>query len=158
VEKVMFDKILVAVDGSEYSKKALNYAMELAEKYDGEITLIHVYSAVVPLASPVNTLGSPTMSTPASAAMAVRIAEDLKLMGEKILDDAEKTVKERRIRVEKVLKEGDAVREIVAVAQEGKFSIIVLGHRGMSRLRELVLGSVSEGVCHKATCPVMIIK
>jgi len=56
------------------------------------------------------------------------------------------------------LREGDAVREIVAEAHEEKYDLIVVGHRGLSKLGELFLGAVSEGVSHKAPCPVLIVK
>jgi len=153
----MFSNILVAVDGSEHSKKALNYALQLAEKLDGKITLIHVYSVVVPLGPSIDTISGPAV-TPASAVLTAKIAEDAKQMGKRILDDAEQIVKERGISVEKVLREGDAVKEIVAVAQEGKFDLVVVGHRGLGKLKELLLGSVSEGVSRKAPCPVLIVK
>jgi len=154
----MFDKILVAVDGSDYSKRAMGYAVELAEKFGSAITLIHVYSTVIPMIPVADALTSPAVTAPASAAVAAKIAEDAKKFGDRILEDAEKVVKERGIPVEKVLKEGDTVKEIVAEAQKGGFNLIVIGHRGMSKLSELFLGSVSEGVGHKAPCPVMIVK
>jgi len=154
----MFNNILVAVDGSEHSKKALNYALELAEKFDGKITLIHVYSTVVPLRTSVDTLPGPALTPPASDVMAAKMTEEAKQMGKRILEEAEQVVKQRGISVEKVLKEGDIVREIVTTAQEGKFNLVVMGHRGLSRLKELFLGAVSEGVSHKAPCPVLIVK
>ncbi len=154
----MFEKILVAVDGSEHSKKAMGSAVELAEKFGASITLIHVYSAVLPIIPATDALASPTVTATASAAVAAKIAEDARKLGDRILEDGEKVVKERGIQVEKVLREGDAVKEIVAEAQKGGFSLIVIGHRGLSKLSELLLGSVSEGVGHKAPCSVMIVK
>jgi len=154
----MFNNILVAVDGSEHSKKALNYALELAEKFDGKITLIHVYSTVVPIVPSGDVLSSPTLTPQASAALAAKMAEEVKQRGTRILNEAELIVKERGVSVEKVLREGDAVREIAAAAQEGRFDLVVVGHRGWSKLKELFLGAVSEGVSHKAPCPVMIVK
>jgi len=155
----MFKNILVAVDGSEHSKKALNYALELAEKLDGKITLVHVYSGVVPLyPSVVDTISPPTLPPTASATVAAKMVEEAKQVGKKILDEAEITVKDRGVPVEQVLREGDAVREIVAVTKEGNFDLIVMGHRGLSKLKELFLGAVSEGVSHKSPCPVLIVK
>lgn len=153
----MYEKILVAVDGSEYSSKALSHAVGLAEKFGARITLIHVYSIVLPPV-PADALMSPTVITPASAVGAAKITDDAKKLGEKILDEAARTVEEHGIQADKVLKEGDVVKEIVAEAERGKHDLVVVGHRGMSRLGELLLGAVSEGVSHKAPCPVLIVK
>jgi nucleotide-binding universal stress UspA family protein len=153
----MMEKILIAVDGSEHSKKALNYAIELTEKCDGKITIINVYSTVVPQTQPIDGLSTPAMSG-TSAALAAKMAEDAKLRGEQILVEAERFAKELGVQVEKVLREGEAVNEIVAEAKAGNFNLVVVGHRGMSKLRELLLGGVSEGVSHKAPCPVLIVK
>jgi nucleotide-binding universal stress UspA family protein len=153
----MMEKILVAVDGSADSKKALNYAIELMKKCDRKITIINVYSTVVPQTQPIDGLSTSAMSG-TSAALAAKMAEDAKLRGEQILVEAERFAKELGVRVEKVLREGDAVNEIVAEAKAGNFNLVVVGHRGMSKLRELLLGGVSEGVSHKAPCPVLIVK
>jgi nucleotide-binding universal stress UspA family protein len=153
----MMEKILVAVDGSADSKKALNYAIELMKKCDGKITIINVYSTVVPQTQPIDGLSTPAMSG-TSAALAAKIAEDAKLRGEQILVEAERFAKELDVQVEKVLREGDAVNEIVAEAKAGNFNLVVVGHRGMSKLREFFLGGVSEGVSHKAPCSVLIVK
>ena len=147
----------MAVDGSEDSKKALNYAIELMEKCGGKITLINVYSTVVAQTQPIDGLSTPAMSG-TSAALAAKIAEDAKLRGEEILTEAERSAKELGVQVEKILREGDAVNEIVAAAKAGNFNLIVVGHRGMSKLREFLLGGVSEGVSHKSLCPVLIVK
>ena len=153
----MIAKILVAVDGSEHSQKALNYVIELTEKLDGKITLINVYSIVVPQTQPIDGLSTPVLSG-TSAAIAVKIAEDAKRRGEQVLAEGEQFAKARGVSVEKVLREGDAVNEIVAEAKAGKFDLVVVGHRGMSKLKELFFGGVSEGVSHKAPCPVLIVK
>jgi nucleotide-binding universal stress UspA family protein len=153
----MIEKILVAVDGSEHSKKALNYAIELTKKFDGKITIINVYSTVVPQTQPIDGLSTPAMSG-TSAAMAAKMAEDAKLRGEQILTETQQFAKEHGILVEKVLREGDAVNEIVAEAKAGNFDLVVVGHRGMSKLKEILLGGVSEGLSHKAPCPVLIVK
>ena len=147
----------MAVDGSADAKKALTYAIELMEKCGGKITVINVYSTVVPQTQPIDGLSTPPMSG-TSAALAAKMAEDAKQRGEQILAEAERYAKELRVLVEKVLREGDAVNEIVAAAKAGNFDLVVVGHRGMSKLREFLLGGVSEGVSHKAPCPVLIVK
>ncbi len=154
----MFDKIMVAVDGSEHSKTALKFAIQLAEKFSGKITVFNVYSTVVSLPPSVDVLSGPSVTPQTSADIAAQIGENQKKAGMGILEEAEGTVRQRGIEVEKILREGDAVKDIVAFAVEGKFDLIVLGHGGASRLSELLLGSVSEGVIHRATCPVLVVK
>lgn len=155
----MFRKILVPVDGSENSKKALAHAVGLAREFESEIILIHAYSGAVPLIAPAtDALTLPTVPSPTAATVATKLREDAQKMGEKILADAQLTVKENGISAKAVLREGDAVGKIVAVAESEEIDLIVIGHRGMSRFKEILLGSVSEGVVHKAPCAVMIVK
>jgi len=147
------------VDGSEHSKKALEHAIVLAKEFEGEITLIHVYSGAMPFVTPVmDTLTPSPAPSPAVATVATRLREDAQKLGEEILAEAELTVKKHGISTKTVLKEGDAVREIVGVAEDEKIDLVVMGHRGMSKLKEILLGSVSRGVVHKASCPVLIVK
>jgi len=155
----LFKRILVPTDGSEPSEKALRRAIDLAERFEGRIVLVHVYSGAVPLITPaIDTLTPPPIPSPTAAAVAAKLREDAQKMGEKILAEAEQTVKDRGLRAKTVLREGDAVREIVAVAKGEKVDLIVMGHRGMSKLKEILLGGVSEGVAHKAPCAVLIVK
>jgi len=133
--------------------------MDLAKEFESEITLIHVYSVVMPLVTPVmETLTPPSIPSPTMATVATRVREDAQKMGKKILSEAELTVKEHEIPTKTVLREGDAVREIVAFAEGERIDLIVMGHRGMSKLKEILLGSVSAGVVHGALCPVLIVK
>ena len=155
----MFERILVPVDGSEHSKKALTHAIGLAKELKGEITLVHVFSGAVPLVTPMmDTLTTPPIPSPAAATVATKLREDAQKMGEKILAEAGRTVKRHGIPVTTFLREGDATREIVAVAGSEKIDLIVMGHRGLSKLKEILLGGVSEGVAHKAPCSVLIVK
>jgi nucleotide-binding universal stress UspA family protein len=154
----MYKKILVAVDGSEHSNTALRHAVELAEKLGSKIWLIHVYSVVVPLVPATDTLPSPTPIPAASPTLAAKLTDDAKALGDKILNEAEQVAKGHDVPVEKILKEGDVVKAVVSEAAQGGYDLVIVGHRGMSKLGELFLGAVSEGVSHKAPCPVLIVK
>lgn len=57
-----------------------------------------------------------------------------------------------------MLREGQVVQEIVKASKEGKFGLIVIGARGMSKIRELISGSVTDGVIRHASCPVLVVK
>jgi nucleotide-binding universal stress UspA family protein len=155
----LFKKILVPLDGSEHSLKALEMAAQIAERFSGAITLIHAYSlSVQPVMMPEpSTLSSPTIPILTGAELS-RLAEATLAVGRRILDDGEEKLKPEKVQVEKVLVEGHAVREIVRAATEGNYDLIVIGARGISHIKEILLGSVTDGVIHHARCPVLVIK
>jgi nucleotide-binding universal stress UspA family protein len=155
----LFHKILVPLDGSEHSLKALERATEIAKKFSGKITLIHVYSvSIQPIMLPEpTTLGSPGIPILTGAEVS-RIAEAAREFGNRILRDGEEKVKAEKVQVEKTLVEGHAVEEIVRAATEGNFDLIVIGARGISHIREILLGSVTDGVIHHVHCPVLVVK
>ena len=153
----MFDKILVPLDGSEHSLKALEEAAEIAKNFSGKLTLIHVYSVqpiIMPEASTSSSLSLPII-TGAEVTMMIETARKL---GNKILEDGERRIKDSGVKTERMLVEGHAVEEIVRVANEGKYDLIVIGARGVSHMREMLLGSVTDGVMHHVHCPVLVMK
>jgi len=139
----MFEKILVPLDGSEHSIKALEVAVQIALRFNGKITLIHVYSLG----------GFSFRATPNK-----EFIEAIRKAGVNILADGEKRAKAEGVHVETVLLEGHVVGQIVKVCREGKFDLIVMGARGLGKIEELVLGSVSDGVTRHACCPVLVVK
>lgn len=154
----MFNKILVPLDGSEHSTRALEIAIQIAKKFKGKITLIHVYSVSVrPVVVP-----EPATLTPGIPMMAPaeysRVAEAVKEAGARILAEGAEKVKAEGVEVETMLTEGHTVYEIVKAAKEGEFDLIVMGARGLSRIKEIILGSVSDGVIRNAPCPVLVTK
>ncbi|MGO8805984.1 MAG: universal stress protein [Candidatus Bathyarchaeia archaeon] len=62
------------------------------------------------------------------------------------------------LKITSELKEGDASLQIVETAKNEEFDLIVIGHRGDSKIKELFLGSTSERVAHQAKCAVLISK
>ena len=155
----MFEKILVPLDGSEHSLKALEIAIQIAKKFDGKITLIHVYSVTIrPVIMPEPTTLTPPMIPAMTPAEVSKAVEATRKAGASILTDGEQKVKAKEVQVETTLREGHTVQEIVKTAKEGKFDLIVIGGRGISKIRELLLGSVTDGVIHHAPCPVLVIK
>lgn len=155
----MFQKILVPLDGSEHSLRALNVAIQIAKKFDGKITLIHVYSAAVrPVMVPETTAVPPPMIPVMTPMEVSRVAEATRKAGGGILADGAQRVEAEGVQVETILREGNTVQEIVRTAVEGKFDIIVMGARGISKIKELILGSVSDGVLRSAPCPVLVVK
>ena len=155
----MFEKILVPLDGSDHSLRALEAAVQIAKKFGGKITLIHVYSVTVrpvimPEPTTLTTIGVPVM-TPGEVA---KIVEAARKAGNRILEDGEQRVRANGVEVDAKLEEGHAIEEIIKLSKEGGYDLIVMGARGINRIKEILLGSVSESVMHHATCPVLVVK
>lgn len=133
-------KILIAVDGSEYSKKAFEAALKEAKELNNKITILNVVS---------------------SYGYAGKNIEKA-LEGE--IDSTEKLTQELKERAEekgveaesKVITESSVVNGIVKYADENDFDLIVIGSRGKTDLETIQLGSVSEGVVKRAQTPVLI--
>ncbi len=139
----VFEKILVPLDGSKGSLNALDKAIKIAKKFDGKITLINVYWI------------SAFRLTPSQL---VDYVVEIRKVGEEILSEGKKVVKTEGVPVESVLKEGHIVEEILKTAKEGNYDLIVMGARGISKIKEILLGSVSYGVTAHAPCPVLVVK
>jgi nucleotide-binding universal stress UspA family protein len=136
VKKVStISSLLVCVDGSENSVKALDYALELAEKMGSKITLLNVQERRLYESSP-------------------KTAEEL---GDKILSKALDAVGQKKIKVDKKLEFGVISDSIVEVAEKGNYDLIVLGSRGLGTVKRFLLGSISDDVSHKAKCSVLIV-
>ncbi|MEM3623388.1 MAG: universal stress protein [Candidatus Bathyarchaeia archaeon] len=147
----MIKKILVAIDGSEHADKALDFALDLAEKYSATVTIINVFQAPM-----VGYLGEP-FAYPIAYADFIK---EVKAAHEKILSKALKRAKELKpnLKISTVLKEGRPADSIVETAKEGNFDFIIMGHRGLGKIKEFFLGSVSDRVADEAHCPVLIVK
>lgn len=155
----MFENILVPLDGSEHSIRALETAIQIAKKFNGKITLIHVYSvAVRPIIIP-----EPTTLTPPGVPVMTpdevsKIVEAARKIGAEILANGEQKVNAEKVPVKTMLVEGQVSSEIVKTAREENCALIVMGARGISRIKEILLGSVSDAVIRNAPCPVLVVK
>ena len=149
----MIKNVLVAVDDSENSDRALDFGLDLAEKYGAALTVLNV-------SEPPAMGAVPMEPTTISGDSMVVFAKDLRKFHEEILSKAvahAKMIKPNVVVLSK-LREGDPALEIVAASKEDGFDVVVVGHRGLGRVSEIFLGNVSEKVAHLAPCPVVIVK
>jgi nucleotide-binding universal stress UspA family protein len=140
----MLEKILVAVDGSEYSQKALELACQLTEKFDGSLHILHVPQGAA--ADRVMVLGGASVMIHAGH-------EQIEKAGRTLIEAARKIAEESLSgKVTTELRGGDPADEIVKSAEENASDCIVLGSRGLGDFGGLLLGSVSHKVNHSAPC------
>lgn len=125
-------KILVAIDGSDDAKNALNQAVQLASKFKANITLLNVQHSALFKLKP----------------------EVTKKIGEGILSEAANEVK--GVKFDKKVEFGNPAETIINVAEKGKYDLIVVGRRGLSTVKRFFLGSISDDVSHHAKCSVLI--
>ncbi|MEE4162744.1 MAG: universal stress protein [Woeseiaceae bacterium] len=141
----MLENLLVAIDGSEYSKKALEFAVELADKFSARLLLVHAPQGVA--ADRVMVLGGASMMIHANH-------EQIEEAGRELVEAARKLAEERLPggRVSTELRGGDPAAEIVAAAEENEVDCIIIGSRGLGDFGGMLLGSVSHKVNHTAPC------
>ncbi|USK31492.1 universal stress protein (plasmid) [Bacillus sp. CMF21] len=153
---MIYKRILVAIDGSEGSKQALQHGSELARKNGADLTLIHVKNEThLPLYGgvyPVSAAGTQIIQEEVERAEKVEISN-----GEAILRKAKEAVSPD-IKVTAVLLDGDPAASICGYTEKNNIDLIVMGSRGLSGIKKWVLGSVSQKVLSEATQAVLITK
>lgn len=145
-----FRNIIVGFDGSTDSSKAVRVACSIATKYDSRLTVIHVYKSPSTVFAP-----GPGMPVPDFAELE-RAAEEV---GKGVLAKGIELATRSGVKAKGELMEGtSAVEAIVTFASQEKADLIVVGTRGMTGFKKLVLGSVSAGLVGHANCPVLVVR
>jgi nucleotide-binding universal stress UspA family protein len=137
----MFERMMVAVDGSPKSDKTIRVAIDLARRYHSEVTVVHVREYERYEGTDVD-LGPPIP------------AEQLV---ETVLASFRDSGVEARGTIRRV-DPGHTADQIVEVAAESGADLIVMGSRGMSEWQSLLLGGVANKVVHQAACPILLVR
>jgi nucleotide-binding universal stress UspA family protein len=140
-------KIMVCIDGSEYSINASKRVLEMARKYNAEV--IAIYVSFIPY----------YLRRLPQYAWEELHTYDVGQMKE-WLKDIEIEAKENNIQFKKLVKEttSSVVKEIIKSADEEKVDLIVVGSTGKSRLDRMLVGSVAQGVMTNAKCSVLLVR
>src|SRR5688572_12273014 len=142
-----FKNILVPIDFSEHSAEALRVAADLAQRYAGNISLVHVYEPVQYMMPEGYVFFTSEQITRLSTLLRER------------LEKAKRSIVESDVaRVEAHLLEGLVSSELVGFAKEHACDLIVMGTHGRTGVKHALLGSVAERVTRSAPCPVLIVK
>ncbi|MFX1484913.1 MAG: universal stress protein [Promethearchaeota archaeon] len=145
VERVEMKRILVAVDGSEHSLKAVRYACAMGPSLGAEVVLLHVVPMLV-------------SATPYHDTISDQPFLSLQKVGEDILTRAKTIARDLGCEVIDLITQGDPAAKIIDIAKERDISIIIIGSRGLSGIKRLFVGSISDKVASHAHCPVMIVR
>ena len=148
--KGRFSTILVGIDGSESSIDAADYAIEMAKKDGAQVIALTVNR--IPLSS----YG---LATPQEEVKQSKDNEEMQEFKE-WLDKISQNAKQNSVQLKKEIINSQMSVEaaIVEYAESEGVDLIVVGTRGNSGIKNMVLGSIASGVVKYATCPVMVVK
>ena len=149
-------KIVVCLDGSKHSEKALREAILIAKKVDSKITLVHVVEPSLVF----STMQNP--SEPYWGSISAPLIENALSIeekeGNKILNKNSRIVEKEGIPFDTQLLLGNPSEEILKFSKKKKVDFIVVGSLGKGMLSRVLLGSVSTSISQKAGCSVIIVK
>ena len=136
------EKILIPVDGSESSERALGKGIELANALKAKLMFLYVAN--------VNQLA-------VNSCLSAELLEAVNKAGDVVLTHAEESAPDD-LETERVMETGSPAPVIIDVAAENGVDLIVMGSRGLGLVKGVLLGSVSQYVVETAKCAVMVVK
>lgn len=139
------NRILVPIDFSECSRKALRYAIALAKEHAASLTLLYV----VPKQYAAYDYGGPDMPS---------LEAEMFVDGEKKLNEILETELKGEVPAESLVRCGSPDDEILAIARDIPANLIVIATHGRTGLSHMLLGSVAEHVVRRAPCPVLVVR
>ena len=131
--------VIIGYDGSEGSKKALAAAVELAGALQRKLVIAYAYE--------VSAFGGEVQD----------LAKALREQGEGVLEEANATAKAAGLDPETAVISGDRAEALANLAAERGAGLVVIGSRGESTLKGLVLGSVTHKLLHLSAAPVLVV-
>lgn len=147
----MYQKLLVATDGSTLSKKAVRSAVELAAAIGAELVALYVVPRY-----PVSYFeGGITVSTQDIARIEKQWAEQ----GQAVVDAVQKTAQAQGVKAKAIISKSDLVAEaIMSAAKKQKCDLIVMASHGRKGLKRILLGSETQHVLTQSTVPVLVLR
>lgn len=136
-------KILIATDGSEYTKEAVSTGLQLAKILGAEVTTLYVIDQTSFVSFPIDS-------------SIVSVYSLLENEGKRAVEDVRKEGEQLGVKVNTVVAEGSPTRKIVEMAAD--MDLVVMGTLGRSAISKLFMGSVAERVTRYAPCPVLVVR
>jgi nucleotide-binding universal stress UspA family protein len=145
----MFNKILVAVDGSETSAHALEYARNIAEKWDSELIIL---SVVPPITHEIDLLGFPVYDYNTLITQTEKYYKSL-------LTKTEKDIRiHPKVNFRTILEHGKPCKVITGVSENENIDLIIMGNKGKGGVTGHLLGSTSHRVSDHCKMPILLVK
>ena len=144
---MQFRHVLAPTDFSEYSKKAVAYALELARKFGAKLTILHVIE-LPPY--PVEGYVTPNLSQ--------TFMDDLERQATTDLAQVTPEAEAAGVEVARVVGVGTPYRKIIDTAEAEQVDLIVMATAGRTGFSHLIMGSIAERVVRTASCPVLTIR
>lgn len=139
--QIGWERILIATDGSQFSKAASEKAIGLAKSYGGRLVVVSVVD--VP---------------PELYGESADAVEGLIKKAKGYTEDTKRQAETEGVQSEVFVREGEAFKIITDLARDEKMDLIVIGSHGRTGLKRLLMGSVTEKVIGHAACPVLVVK
>ena len=140
-------KILVPIDFSDYSKKALQYAVPFARQFNARIYLLYVVEPTIyPADFSFGQIGMPN------------VENELRMKGEQELQELIKNEIKGAVPSEALVKVGLPFVEVVSFAKDEKIELIIVATHGHSGVEHVLFGSTAEKIVRKAPCPVLVVR
>jgi nucleotide-binding universal stress UspA family protein len=144
--KILFNRILVATDGSESAEKAASHAVNLSKMTGAELYALYVISTGY------------SVTTRSVKGWTDEFEEVLAKRGRTAICNIEQLGTEAGIKVKPVLLKGIPAEEILNYAEKNDIGLIVTGTKGLTGIEKLLLGSVAENILRHSKVPVMIVQ
>jgi nucleotide-binding universal stress UspA family protein len=142
-----FRTVAVALDGSSHAQHALDVAIDLARRYAARLTVV----AVAPI--------TPAMVMPNEPVLPPLLPESTMPQFRQIVDaGVARATAAGLTGVDGVCEEGVAVDEILGFLETHPVDLLVVGSRGLSAAKRVLLGSVSSALVNRAPCPVLVVR
>jgi nucleotide-binding universal stress UspA family protein len=156
-------RILLVTDGSIYSHKAIDFVGRFPIQHEAEVCVMHVLPpmpspALIARSWPAGSEAMAPIPSYETEELLTKQAEEEERQGKTLLHQAVKALEAFGIEATSGLLRGDAATEIIEYTERNQIDLIVAGSRGLSKVRRLLLGSLSRKLVHYAGCSVLVVK
>ena len=148
----MFERILIATDGSKHSERAAETGIEMARLYGSTVTALYV----VDIGKEYAPLGD--LISKVADSLIAGIKSNLQNQGEDATRKVAEMAEKAGIAAKRKITEGYPAEDIIRIAKEGDMNLIVMGGIGATGLDRFLLGSVADKVVRTSKVPVLVVR